>query len=572
MVVRLISLMMSALMAFSSASFCSFNEVIDSFGEAVFGVPVTADSLRTDFLSEIIEEDITKTSENSGFLNNKIMVFVDGEANFFERRNIFKDCGGTLVGWSRPANLYVVHYLFPLSYDELNKKCDELLKKEGVELAFPIAARKSETMLDGTPNDSFDKDPNSIVVWDEKSPNGRNWHLEAIQARQAWDYSNYFSTVNIGIVDAGYDLSHPDLKGKITFPDTLRAMRNSADEHGSHVAGIIGARHNNSVGAAGVCDNSNLICVDWEPTLFQFWFSELAIFFGFSSLVQAGAKAVNFSLGTSSSLLVDGTGYYEETLVPMAVSYMMSSLLSNGYDFVAVQSAGNGDALGNPIDARFNGHFSNINESNIYVGSNNVSNEDILNRIIIVGSVSNEGDGKYVQSDFSNIGSRIDIAAPGEDIFSCLTDSKYGEMSGTSMAAPIVTGVASLVWSVNPSFSGAQVKEMVCTSYESVAQINTQMKYSDESLLTEYPVVNAKLAVENAIKRSYSSVGTVSGKVDKSVAELEFNGVSHTVFSDGSFSFVTPSASGIAKAKDSSGNVVATFNIAVKDGETTFIY
>lgn len=568
---KIISLVMSAVMTLTGMSFPSFDGIVDAVSEMIFGIPATLESINSDFLYDIDILDITKVNDNSGFVNNKVMVFVNKDTKFLEKRSLFRNSGGVLVGWSTPADLYVIHYPVSMTYDEVLEKCNELSEKEGVELAIPVAARRRDTQYNSTPNDSFSADSGKTIEWDEKDPSGRNWWLEAIQARQAWDYSNYFSTVNIGIVDAGYDLDHPDLEGKISFPSTLHALRNSVDSHGCHVAGIIGAKHNNGVGIAGVCDNSNLICVDWTPGLFQFWFTELAIFFGFSSVVQAGAKVVNFSLGTSSSLTGEEMTQYEETFVPMAVSYMMSSLLSKGYDFIAVQSAGNGDYYSDPIDARYNGHFCNINEINIFTGSNNIPVSEILDRIIIVGSVSNEGSGRYVQSDFSNTGSKVSIAAPGEKIYSCSAYGDYTELDGTSMSAPIVTGVASLVWSVNPSFKGTEVKKIVCEANEAVAEINRETNYFYNVELVEYPVVNAKLAVEEAIRRTDKTVGTVQGYVSTDAEEIEFDGVSHTVFSDGSFSFVTPAASGIANVKDSVGNIIESFNIEVTAGETTYI-
>ena len=137
------------------------------------------------------------------------------------------------------------------------------------------------------------------------------------------------------------------------------------------------------------------------------------------------------------------------------------------------------------------------------------------------------------------------------------------------MSAPIVTAVASLVWSVNPGFSGAEVKEIVCTSTDSVAEINTAVPYIYDDLeLMDYPMVNAKLAVEEAVRRTDSSTGTVSGKINADAAEIVFGGVSHTVFSDGTYSFVAQSGSGFANVFDSDGNKLGSFVLTIEPGET----
>ena len=80
----------------------------------------------------------------------------------------------------------------------------------------------------------------------------------------------------------------------------------------------------------------------------------------------------------------------------------------------------------------------------------------------------------------------------------------------------------------------------------------------------------AKLAVEEAIRRTDITVGTVSGAVGTDgAATVEFGGISHTVFSDGSFSFVAPEGSGIAVVRNASGDEIGSFELTVIAGETT---
>ena len=343
-------------------------------------------------------------------------------------------------------------------------------------------------------------------------------------------------------------------------------MCNLPDIHGTHVAGIISAKHNNGVGIAGVCDNANLICVDWEPFLINIWNTELAIFFGLSNCVKAGAKVVNFSLGTSGSVEGMEMTLYDEELVPAAISYMMSSLLSKGYDFIAVQSAGNGDIYGDPVDSRVNGHFCNLNEDNIYTGSYEIAAEEILGRAVVVGSVYSTSNGRFVQSEFSNVGPQIDISAPGEEIYSSIYYDGYESIDGTSMSAPIVSGVAGLVWSANPNLKGTEVKEILCNATNSVAEINEDCSYYyyDYLEFCEYPVVNAKMAVEEALKRGNKDFGTVMGTLSETAETIEFDGVVHTVYSDGTFSFVAAAGSGAATVRDASGEVIDIINITVE--------
>lgn len=564
MFTKLVSVILSFVMSFTGFISTTFNEIIDSVSEMIFGIPYTLEAIKSDFFDEMSKNDIVMLDDDIGFINNKIAVFVDSEISFSEKIDLFSTCGGVLSGWCTPADLYVISYP-AMNYDQVLGKCESLEKKEFVELSIPVIVQKTENNL--TPEDTFDATEENPIIWDETVPDGSNWWLEAIDARQAWDYSDKFSKINIGVVDSGFDTKHTDLVGKIRFPDNKQARRNVPDMHGTHVAGIIAANHN-GIGVAGVCDNSELVCVDWMPGFLQFWSSDIAIFFGLSTLVKAGAKVVNFSLGTSGSKTSNSSGFIERVFETAATSYMMASLLSKGYDFVVVQSAGNGDAFGDPIDAKNNGHFAALTESNIFVGSKNISKQDILNRIIIVASASNDGDGTFTQSEFTNVGRNVSIAAPGEDVYSCSIDDTYEYLSGTSMSAPIVTAVAALVWSVNPAFTGMQVKDIVCTSTDSVAEIYTESEYFYDVELMEYPMINAKLAVEEAIRRSDSSVGTVSGKIIGSAETIIYNGASHTVYSDGTYSFVAAEGTDTAEIFDRYGNSIGTFEITVTSGQT----
>ncbi len=562
MLTRIISFLMSAIMSVSGMFFTSFSKIIDSVTEIFFGIPFTQEAVKSDFLYELDDNDVVAVDDNNGFIKDLIAVFID-DLSFNEKLNLFGELGGMIVGWSAVTDLYVIRYP-AMDYKTVNSKCESLLKLDGIVFAMPVTT--SRTVLNLTPNDPFDKTDLTDSEWDELNPHGSNWWLEAIQARQAWDYSDYFNKINIGIVDAGYDLEHPELEGKIFFPSNRLANRNNPDYHGTHVAGLIGAKRNNAEGITGVCDNSQLICVDWNPELLQFWNTDLAILFGFADIVKSGAKVVNFSLGTSGAKKSDSNDFWDEYIIPAALSVTMTSLLSKGYDFVAVQSAGNGDYYGEPMNANYNGHFASVHEDNI-ITFNGVTAEDILSRIIIVSCVDNKGHGEYKQSNFSNVGKTVSLAAPGDKIYSCSPDGGYGYLSGTSMAAPIVTGVASLVWSVNPDFTGADVKEIVCTSTDAVAQINPFYDYSYDVDLVDYPVVNAKLAVEEAIRRTDSQVGTVSGRIiGEKCSEIVYNGRSHTVFSDGTYSFVAPSSSGTVSVLDDYGNEIATFEITVEAG------
>ena len=127
------------------------------------------------------------------------------------------------------------------------------------------------------------------------------------------------------------------------------------------------------------------------------------------------------------------------------------------------------------------------------------------------------------------------------------------------MAAPVVTGVATLVWSVNPEFSGAQVKKIITDpkNSDAVAKALAKDKRVFEELnYPDYAMVNANLSVQAALLETYD-MGTVTGKIEGcEEVTLTQNGKKsvYTVLDDGSFSFVAP----VGKATLSAGKTDKT--------------
>ena len=484
----------------------------------IFSDALSLVSVRSDFLADITEDDVSRFTDNSGYIKNIMLVFFDENASFFEKLGALKKIDGTVIGSLPEAELCVVATP-TLNYEQLTAACAKAGELEAVALAGVCPARKTEAQY--TPNDPFGEYSWQIDEWNETEPEGNKWWAEAIDARGAWGYSSYFEHINIGVVDSGVDIYHKDLQNKIVFPSGAEAANNVIDSHGTHVAGLIAATADNGIGISGICQNSTLICLNWESG----WLTTLTIFFGFGKVVKAGAKVVNFSLGSSGSLDDDETEWIDllDDMEGAFFSYGMGSLLSKGYDFLVVQSAGNGNGGGNPIDAGENGCFCAIKEKNIFIPFAGVSVSDVMDRIIIAGAAEYVG-GEYVQTSFSNVGYSVDICAPGEQVYSCI-EGGYTAYGGTSMAAPIVTGVASLVWSVDPSLSGSEVAEIVCANTKDTVKPYEYYKFADELDLMDYPLVNAKLAVEAALKNRYDMNGiTVYAAPDTEICFIAQDG------------------------------------------------
>lgn len=475
---------------------------------------------KDDVFYEPEEESISTLEDSTTYINDAITVFFSDDATLLDKKKVVKALDGEIVGKVDFMNEYEIK-IERSDFYEINNLCDELMENDKVELASCSLAEKITP--DYVPND-----PWNLTDWDDDALDRRslysNWWIKATDTDKAWDYDEYFSDIDVGIVDTGFDPTHEDLEGKIVFPNEFFEKNNAPSYHGNHVAGIIGATQDNEKGLTGIVRDGKLVCIDWEANeeQGQKWNNSARIMTGFVNAVRAGAKVVNFSLGSSGTIKngIDRLQIVKDTQGKFN-SYYIAKMLQRGYDFICCQSAGNGvyknDKFAYAVDASNNGTFCPITVDNAVKTVQGVTPQEIVDRIIIVAAAKFTGFNTYEQANFSNGGSQVSICAPGYDIYSTYYkgDGKdynycsYAYLNGTSMAAPIVTGIASLVWSVNPSFTGAQVKHFVCD------EENTKYEVADSSSELHLPtgtmrMVNAQLAVEAAIKEC-ENYGTVTG-------------------------------------------------------------
>lgn len=478
---------------------------------------------KDDVFYEPEEESISALEDSTTYINDAITVFFSDDATLLDKKKVVKALDGEIVGKVDFMNEYEIK-IERSDFYEINNLCDELMENDKVEFASCSLAEKITP--DYVPND-----PWNLTDWDDDALDRRslysNWWIKATDTDKAWDYDEYFSDIDVGIVDTGFDPTHEDLEGKIVFPNEFFEKNNAPSYHGNHVAGIIGATQDNEKGLTGIVRDGKLVCIDWEANeeQGQKWNNSARIMTGFVNAVRAGAKVVNFSLGSSGTIKngIDRLQIVKDTQGKFN-SYYIAKMLQRGYDFICCQSAGNGvyknDKFAYAVDASNNGTFCPITVDNAVKTVKGVTPQEIVDRIIIVAAAKFTGFNTYEQADFSNGGSQVSICAPGYDIYSTYYkgDGKdynycsYAYLKGTSMAAPIVTGIASLVWSVNPSFTGAQVKHFVCD------EENTKYEVADSSSKLHLPtgtmrMVNAKLAVEAAIKEC-ENYGTVTGRLE----------------------------------------------------------
>jgi len=250
-------------------------------------------------------------------------------------------------------------------------------------------------------------------------------------------------------------------------------------EHGTHVAGIIGAKRNNNLGVNGVADNVQIMAVRLVPNGDE---RDKDVANGIRYAVDNGAKVINMSFGK---------GYaYNKKAVDEAVKYAESK------DVLLVHAAGN-DGQDNDRDKNFpTKYFTDSLDAVLGEAKN----------WITVGASGLKQDSDLL-ADFSNYGYRsVDVFAPGVKINSTIPESKYKENQGTSMAAPVVSGLAAMIRAYYPSLTAEQVKEVILKSVTKVDQKvkvksegSSKRVYLDE-ISVSGGVVNAYKAIEEANK------------------------------------------------------------------------
>lgn len=250
-----------------------------------------------------------------------------------------------------------------------------------------------------------------------------DWGIYRINAPATWATTTGRG-VKIAIIDTGISKTHPDLtvSGGINLVGTSSSKKWDDDNgHGTHVAGIIAAR-NNTIGVIGVAPDAELYAV---KVLNNYGGGSISdVIEGIDWAVQNNIDIISMSLGTDT---------YSQAFADATTGAYNSSIL-------LVAAAGNsGDGNTSTNDVQYPARFDSVIAASA-VDYNNVA------------------------PIWSADGSEVELAAPGVGIYSTWLDGSYATTSGTSMAAPFVSGVAALLMQNNVGSSPYEVRAMLANN------------------------------------------------------------------------------------------------------------
>ena len=314
-----------------------------------------------------------------------------------------------------------------------------------------------------------------------------SWGLKAMGMERAWSLLGQTEeTIRVGVLDTGFYTEHEDLVfAEPPLANALYDENGGLESHGTHVAGILAASADEKNGILGVIPQSMRSL--YGASVFGMRIDRdrvdlMGLEMAFGYLIgEKRCKVVNLSLiafgKEEMAAEMHGDNPNAKALVPRLEEFL-EALLDRGYDFVICKAAGNQrdvDAACDPLAA--------------------IESPRVKDRILVVAAAA-RADDALILADYSSPGARVDLAAPGgseddlistgveQGIFGTLQSGFVG-MSGTSMAAPYVSGTAALVWLADPELDGSQVKKILCDAADIPLENCSRWKMLDAAAAVE---------------------------------------------------------------------------------------
>ena len=502
---------------------------------------------------EFTDKDVVYTDEHIPYVDSQIVLTGTEDSDYAKIQKRVEKYDGQIVGYLPVTKDYQIQF-DGKNDKELKKIVEDFSSWDQIEDAgLHEVFQVSEQTQDGQDSGSDENQQNNSPVWKSDPWNGaswsisnpdkedENWWAEAIRMPEVWrmNHAIEYEPVKVGVFEMGYiNSEHEELKNRFTdMSYNSKKQRN----HGTQVCGILAAEQGNGKGFAGVAQNANLYGYSYDGKEETFA-SVMGFEFGITELLNKDVKVINMSIGASNTT---GPAFYggEENPARKKLERYNAKLRSflkkyidAGYDFLIIKAAGNesntewvktdvsdeypygykrtGNSLSESqnVDAKYD----------IFSGIEDTDGTSVKDHIIVVGStrlnLNSDASATYNISTMSETGDRVDLYAPGDNIYTCkINDGEYSmDDSGTSFSAPMVTGAASLVWGIQPDLSAKQVRDIILEG------ATTEISGSNKHMLNVWESVYRAVMTEDNSKlqeqiKQYSVLGFVKDSDDKAL-------------------------------------------------------
>lgn len=365
----------------------------------------------------VYEAPYFKTSDGADLgITNVFSVQLTGEQNLAKLQKIAEEQNLEMLG----ANEFDSSIYFLSCTKESKGNALEMANFMYESGAFEYATPEFivESMLDAAPNDTY-----FSRQWNLKNSSYPRVDINYVNARNAFAFP-YINDIIVAVVDNGVYNNHEDLPLYSVSYDAHTGKSPSVlyGDHGTKVAGVIGATANNGKGIAGVASGVKIM-----PISICYTDNELGIA---ASTTTNFANAIRFAANNGARVINNSWSFETYSPIPElnnAITY------AHGKGCIVVFASGNNNgAIQQPM-----------------AGANSAT--------LVVGAIDRNG----AKSDFSGYGSSLDVVAPGRDIWTTDVTGGYACVPGTSYAAPHVSGIVALIWATDPDLPVWRVRNII---------------------------------------------------------------------------------------------------------------
>lgn len=435
---------------------------------------IDPENIESDLTESVVVEDVEDTTDNNIIGTMEQIPGLSEDANIEQQVVILYKNGSntnisglSLEGNEVKAGERVSNFVDIIELNE-NINTQEVIKRLSQDPNVLSVDKNEKIELTSLPNDPY-------------IANGVAWQFKQVGADKTWNSVSNATPVVVAVLDTGLNTKHPDLQGRITTGYDYYTKSTSVVDlrgHGTLVSGCVAAVANNNTGIAGIAGSSNVKIAPYRVggrNSSDKYLESAYICAALQDVTRnrPDIKVINMSFGSDS--------------VNNNIKEAIRAAAAAGK--VLVASAGNGYGSGYNYPASY--------DNVISVGATTRSNK---------------------KADFSQFNDRVDLCAPGQDIYSTSKTGGYEYTSGTSFSSPITAGACAVLLAANSKLTAAQVENTLKDTALDLGSIGRDNSYG--SGLVQIDQAIKKVSGTETVKVNSFQTDKPSGQGTNSLINL----------------------------------------------------